>query len=288
MNRKEKIKRFIIKRIVLGDEPAFILYLLSGTLFIAITGLIYMDDQSSNLSIGFILFVVTITPVLYFCHLVLYYYIHGKYHRVARQTLPLDYLLDASWVDFATAINHGTDIAYYINDEQLQTIVGNTMKRIRSNMFYTDSTTYGLHNDDEEWDTLDKENTILWTSKLSCSPLLERTSVLLQMDTSEKQKAFAQIEKDELIEFFKPYIRFVNYVNNIHNNRDFRTAELNKQNTISKRDIVEKEVKAIFDFGMKNMWTPDPMFDNVMNTVKKPKTAMDLIDEKLLNDDFYK
>lgn len=46
-------------------------------------------------------------------------------------------------------------------------------------------------------------------------------------------------------------------------------AELNKQNVVSKRTIVEKEVRAIFDFGMKNMWTPDPMFDSIMNTVKK-------------------
>ena len=275
MNRKEKIKRFIIKRIISGDEPAFMLYLLNGVLFIAITELItvlfrliYTDDQHVDLPIGSILFVMSITVVLYVCHLTLYYYIHGKYHRVAQQTLPLDYLLDDSWLDFATAISHGMDIAYYIDDEQLQINVGHAMKLIRSNMFYTDSTTYGLYND-EECDTLDKENEILWTSKLSCSPLMERTGVLLQMDTSEKQKAFAQIEKDELIEFFKPYIRFVNYVNDIHNNRDFRTAELNKQNVVSKRNIVEKEVRAIFDFGMKNMWTPDPMFDNVMNTVKK-------------------
>ena len=275
MNRQENIKRFIIKRIISRDQPDFILYLLHGLLFATVTKLIYAlvkllyaGEQLIELSIGYITFIMTITVVLYICHHILYYDIHTKYHRVAQQTLPLDYLLDDSWLDFATAISHGMDIAYYIDDEQLQINVGHAMKLIRSNMFYTDSTTYGLYND-EECDTLDKENEILWTSKLSCSPLMERTGVLLQMDTSEKQKAFAQIDKDELTEFFKPYIRFVNYVNDIHNNRDFRTAELNKQNVVSKRNIVEKEVRAIFDFGMKNMWTPDPMFDNVMNTVKK-------------------
>ena len=277
MNQKEKIKRFIIKRIVLKDKPDFILYLLHGLLFSALTGLIYMffkssstDDQYVDLSIGYVLFVMTITFVLYFCHQKLYNHIHTKYHQVARQTLPIDYLLDDSWIDFTTTVSHAMGIAYYINDKQLQTNVDHAMHYIRTNMFYTNSTIYGLYND-EEYDTLDKENTILWTSKLSRSPLIERTGVLLQMDTSEKQKAFAQIEKDELIEFFKPYIHFVNYVNDIHNDRDFRTAELNKQNVISRRNMVEKEVKAIFDYGMKNMWTPDPMFDSVMDAVEKNK-----------------
>lgn len=275
MNKKEKIKRFIIKRIVLKDKPDFILYVLNGLLFSAITGLIYMlfkslytDNQYVDLSIGYILFVMTITFVLYVCHRMLYDHIHTKYHQVARQTLPIDYLLDDSWIDFTTAVSHAMGIAYYINDKQLQINVDHAMHLIRSNMFYTDSTTYGLYND-EEHETLDKENTILWTSKLSRSPLIERTGVLLQMDTSEKQKAFAQIEKDELIEFFNSYFRFVNYVRDIHNDRDFRTAELNKQNVASRRNMVEKEVKAIFDYGMKNMWTPDPMFDNIMNSIEK-------------------
>lgn len=191
---------------------------------------------------------------------------HEKYPYEIQKTLPKPLILDDSWQDVIHALRNGhLTLAYYMRvypskakDNLTQSSNTYVAMMYLSNLLFTSNV--ANNNDDIVAETIDVENSILWLRYLTTSPLLERTAVLLKIDTEEKQNAFVQRDFKDIELFFEPFVQFSDYVEKVHNDETFRQEELAKQQIQSIQPSIvtlEEEVDALFAYGMKNMWSTD-------------------------------
>lgn len=188
-------------------------------------------------------------------------YIKKTYSKTVMQQLPKEIITIRSWVNVAEALNHAANILATLNSHTHQTNECEKNIRYLQNHLFFHSLHEDLHYVDQvpaEVKEIQKlkniENTVLWLDKLTSSPLLERISMLKEMDTNEKQRAFANRSRQDIIEYFVPLNEFAKYVQNIHVDDEYREKELNKQQVSSQYGRVQKEVDQMFDFGLKSIY----------------------------------
>lgn len=186
--------------------------------------------------------------------------------------LPDRFLLEESWVQIASSINHAGKILeskikergvninsrgqrVYLKgakneNEELEKVIKiyESIHYIKIRMFNGAYMEIGKGFVDisEEEARENEELSYLWLMELTKSPILERISVLYQVDTEKKQKLFSERDIEELILFFEPFEGFANYIKEERRKReDIKTLKKNKLENKEKNEIDE-----MFRYGM--------------------------------------
>lgn len=207
-------------------------------------------------------------------------YVNRKYGKEVLEILPDKFLIEDSWVQVAKSMDnadkiitdkldtlgftvgrYSTDsrkIVYRYNNnnktirdyEEFKQIkeVKNRIKFIRENMFkgcYKDRDGKFIYLTEEEVNE-NEEYAYLWLMELTKSPMLGRISVLYQMDTDKKQKLFAERPAEDLVEFFKPFEEFEQYIKGERVKR--KDYKLRQKEIIKQKS--KDEIDSLFKYGM--------------------------------------
>lgn len=217
--------------------------------------------------------IVLILPVLQFLFLTFLYSVSSivskSYDKEVQLILPDRFLLEESWIQIASSINHaekvlesktkesGVNISpkgrvYLkgVKNEELEKLfqIYKSIDYIKIRMFNGAYMEIGKGFVDisEEEARENEEMSYLWLMELTKSPILERISVLYQIDTEKKQKLFSERDIEELILFFEPFEGFANYIKEERRKReDIKTLKKNKLENKEKNEIEE-----LFRYGM--------------------------------------
>lgn len=263
MNKTDKFKGYILYTIFRTDNTLILmwfLYLLSiiadllVVLLLSALTVVFSEDLIINFS-GLAIVPTILVFIYNIAHVILRFNKHDKYPKVIFSVLPATLLADNDWRDRMRALAHGLQIVSNYGPKKYSS----TFEYLLSNMFHTSIGDYTKKNE-----IIDNENKILWVRKLTTSPYLERVSVLLQLDTTDKRLAFVNRSEKDLEEFFKPFKEFEEYVYRIHNDNEFRLKELDKQGVFSvvnlemtKKQMLQAEVDSLYEYGMTDLWTRD-------------------------------
>lgn len=194
-------------------------------------------------------------------------YINKKYSTGVQKLLPAEFLIDNSWVQVAMALENAEKILRHAkNNSTNQTILEYYKKAIQMNrnqfleMDYHEVKNWGFLEDKKEMKENNKLFSALWRKQLTQPGLLEKISVLYQIDTDAKQKLFADRDDCQLIEFFSELNSFYELVLkeraafDKYKKEYLKLLKDNKNKFANdKEKIIKKEVDNLFQMGMKSI-----------------------------------
>lgn len=238
-----------------------------------VTGVIEEGSSLYTIATSIMLLVL---PVIQFLFFVFIYnlpsIVEKRYDKDVARMLPDVYLLDKTWVQIAKAVDNslwiikvklegvnqgkiygGNEYLARYNDGDVKQLeeVRESIKYIKENMF---KGSYLVREkgfgEVTKKDSKDNEYlSYLWLGELTKSPMIERISVLYQIDTWDKQKLFSGREIKDLIMFFDPLVKFADFIKE-------EWEEIEKVDEL-KRGIIEQkkknEIDEMFQYGMKRL-----------------------------------
>ena len=238
-----------------------------------VTGVI---EEGSSLYTIATSIMILVLPAIQFLFFVFIYnlssIVEKRYDKDVARMLPDVYLLDKTWVQIAKAVDNslwiikvklegvnqgkvygGNEYLARYNDGDVKQLeeVRESIIYIKENMF---KGSYLVREkgfgEVTKKDSKDNEYlSYLWLEELTKSPMIERISVLYQIDTWDKQKLFSGREIKDLIMFFDPLVKFADFIKE-------EWEELEKVDEL-KRNIIEQkkknEIDEMFQYGMKRL-----------------------------------
>lgn len=238
-----------------------------------VTGVIEEGSSLYTIATSLMLLVLPAIQFLFFVFIYnLSSIVEKRYDKDVARMLPDVYLLNKTWVQIAKAVDNslwiikikldgvnqgkeygGNEYLARYNDGDVKQLeeVRESIIYIKENMF---KGSYLVREkgfgEVTKKDSKDNEYlSYLWLEELTKSPMIERISVLYQIDTWEKQKLFSGREIKDLIMFFDPLVKFADFIKE-------EWEELEKVDEL-KRDIIEQkkknEIDEMFQYGMKRL-----------------------------------
>ena len=277
---KKKLQMVVLK-VHREDEGTFIKILSPALVNIALFLIVILLLKFGVIDKGSMVYgilkrvIVLILPVLQFLFLWFTYRVSSivskSYDIEVQLILPDRFLLEESWIQIASSINHAGKILdskikergviispkgrVYLKgikneNEGLEKIIQiyESINYIKNRMFNGAYMEIGKGFVDisEEEARENEEMSYLWLMELTKSPILERISVLYQIDTEKKQKLFSERDIEELILFFEPFEGFANFIKEERRKReDIKTLKKNKLENKEKNEVDE-----MFRYGM--------------------------------------
>lgn len=283
--KKSKIKKKIEMEVLKAhrdDKGTFVKTLLPTWINIVLTLTVVVFRVTGVIEEGGSLYTIATTimllvlPVIQFLFFVFIFSVSSivekRYDKDVARMLPDVYLLNKTWVQIAKAVdnslwiikvkldgvNHGK---VYGGNEYLERYNDGDVKQleeVRESIIYIKENMFkGSYLVREKGfgevtkkDSKDNEYlSYLWLEELTKSPMIERISVLYQIDTWDKQKLFSGREIKDLIMFFDPLVKFSDFIKE-------EWEELEKVEEL-KRGIIEQkkknEIDEMFHYGMKRL-----------------------------------
>lgn len=238
-----------------------------------VTGVIEEGSSLYTIATSLMLLVLPAIQFLFFVFIYnLSSIVEKRYDKDVARMLPDVYLLNKTWVQIAKAVDNslwiikikldgvnqgkeygGNEYLARYNDGDVKQLeeVRESIIYIKENMF---KGSYLVREkgfgEVTKKDSKDNEYlSYLWLEELTKSPMIERISVLYQIDTWEKQKLFSGREIKDLIMFFDPLVKFADFIKE-------EWEELEKVDEL-KRNIIEQkkknEIDEMFQYGMKRL-----------------------------------
>lgn len=285
-NTLKKKLQMVVLKVHREDEGTFIKILSPALVNIALFLVVMLLLKFGVIDKGSMVYgilkriIVLILPVLQFLFLWFTHRVSSivskSYDIEVQLILPDRFLLEDTWIQIASSINHAGKIleskikergvniesrglgGFYLKgvkneDEELEKVIQifKSIHYIKVRMFngaYMEIGKGFVDISDEEARE-NEEMSYLWLMELTKSPILERISVLYQIDTEKKQKLFSERDIEDLILFFEPFEGFANYIKEERRKReDIKTLKKNKLENKEKNEIDE-----MFRYGMKRL-----------------------------------
>ena len=278
---KKKLQMEVLKA-HRDDKGTFVKTLLPTWINIILTLAVVVFRKTGVIEEGSSLYTIATTimllvlPAIQFLFFVFIFSVSSivekRYDKDVARMLPDVYLLNKTWVQIAKAVDNSLWIIKvkldgvnqgkgYGRNEYLARYNDGDVKQleeVRESIIYIKENMFkGSYLVREKGfgevtkkDSKDNEYlSYLWLEELTKSPMIERISVLYQIDTWEKQKLFSGREIKDLIMFFDPLVKFADFIKE-------EWEEIEKVDEL-KRGIIEQkkknEIDEMFQYGMKRL-----------------------------------
>lgn len=171
-----------------------------------------------------------------------------------KMTLPEELQEDITWVQVTKALVNAEKIWDYHEFESTEYLMyGKNLQVIkyeRERLFITEHLIGGNYRKLMlEEKVQNRQKALLFIVELTKSPLLERLSSLVQLETEGDLKAFANRNSEDIMEFFQPIHDFLTYAKHERFKLERESKELTEKRLEEMKSKEQVKADAVFQYG---------------------------------------